>query len=82
MFCAGLFGCSTLTKDVAYKNIVRLCVECGIPHTEKDRALLDAIQNRAARLILKSRWDPESLRWSKSSMQGLYINIELAFTVD
>ena len=37
------------------------------PHTEKDCALLDAVQNRAARWVLKSRWDPESLRWTKSS---------------
>ena len=37
------------------------------PHTEKDGALLDAIQNRAARWVLKSRWDPELLRWTKSS---------------
>ena len=33
----------------------------------KDCALFDAIQNRAARWILKSRWDLESLRWTKSS---------------
>ena len=37
------------------------------PHTEKDGALLDAIQNRAARWVPKSRWDPELLRWTKSS---------------
>ena len=66
-----MFGCSTLAKDVPYKSIVRPSMEytCEVwnPHTEKDCALLHAIQNRAARWILKSRWDPESLRWTKSS---------------
>ena len=56
---------------MAYKSIVRPSMEYAcevwIPHTEKDCPLLDAIQNWAARWILKSRWDPESLRWTKSS---------------
>ena len=50
-------------RNVAYKSIVRPSMEyaCVVwnPHTEKDGALLDAIQNRAARWVLKSRWDPE-----------------------
>ena len=66
-----MFGCSVLAKDVAYRSIVRPSMEyaCAVwnPHTEKDSTLLDAIQNRAARWILRSRWDPESLRWSMSS---------------
>ena len=65
-----MYGCSTLAKDVAYKSIVRPSMEyaCEVwnPHTERDCALLDVIQNRAARWILKSRWDLESLRWTKS----------------
>ena len=56
---------------MAYKSIVRPSMEYAcevwIPHTEKDCALLDAIQNWAARWILKSWWDPKSLRWTKSS---------------
>ena len=48
-----MFGCMTLAKDVAYRSIVRPNVEyaCALwnPHTEKDCALLDAIQNWAAR---------------------------------
>ena len=66
-----MFGCSTLAKDVAYKSIIRPSMEyaCEVwnPHTEKDCALLDAIQNQAARWILKIQWDPESLRWAKFS---------------
>ena len=42
-------------------------VLCGIPTAPRKTALLDAAQNRAARWVLKSRWDPESLRWIKSS---------------
>ena len=48
-----MFGCTTLPKNVAYRNIVRPSMEytCALwnPHTKKDCALLDAIQNRAAR---------------------------------
>ena len=61
-----MFGCSILAKDVAYQSIVRPSMEyaCAVwsPHTEKDCSLLDAIQNRAARWVLKSRWDPVSLK--------------------
>ena len=66
-----MIDCSTLPKDVVYKSIVRPSIEYAcevwIPHTEKDCVLLDAIQNWSARWILKSWWDPESLRWTKSS---------------
>ena len=68
-----MFGCSTLAKDEVYKSIVKPSMEyaCQVwnPHTEKDCVLLDAIQNRAARCILKSRWYPESLRRTKSSRE-------------
>ena len=66
-----MFGCSALAKDVAYRSIVRPCMEyaCVVwnPHTAKDCALLDAVQNRAARWIMRSHWDPMALKWTKSS---------------
>ena len=39
-------------------------VRCGIPTLRKTVLYL---QNGAAKWVLKSRWDPESLRWAKSS---------------
>ena len=66
-----MFGCSAHTKNVAYKSIVRPCLEyaCVVwsPHSAKDSALLEAVQNRAARWIVKSHWDPAILKWTKSS---------------
>ena len=60
-----------LAKDVAYKSIVRPSMELACvmwnPHTAKGCALLDAVQNRAARWVVGSRWDPVFLRWTKSS---------------
>ena len=50
-----MFGYSTLSKDVAYRSIARPCVEYACvmwyPHTAKDCALLDTVQNHAARWI-------------------------------
>ena len=52
-----MFGCSALAKD-AYRSIVRPCMEypCVVwnPHTIKDCTLLDTVQDRAARWIMKS----------------------------
>ena len=66
-----MFGCSVLAKDVAYRSIIRPCLEytCVVwnPHTVKDCALLDTVQNRTARWIMKSHWDSETLKWTKSS---------------
>ena len=42
-------------------------MQCGVP-TLRKTSLLDAIQNRAARWVLKSRWDPVSLKWTRSSV--------------
>ena len=42
-----MFGCSAHAKDVAYKSIVRPCLEyaCVVwnPHSAKDSAVLDAV---------------------------------------
>ena len=66
-----MFGCSAHAKDVAYKSIVRPCLEyaCVVwnPHSAKDSAVLDAVQNRAARWIVGSHWDPAAFKWTKSS---------------
>ena len=66
-----MFGCSALAKDVAYRSIVRPCMEyaCVVwnPHIAKDCALLDTVQNRAARWVKKSLWDSATLKWTKSS---------------
>ena len=66
-----MFDCSILAKNVVYIRALlglawSMPVQCGIP-TLRDCALLDAVQNQAARWVLKSCWDPESLRWTKCS---------------
>ena len=42
-----MFGCSAHAKDVAYKSIVRPCLEyvCVVwnPHSAKDFALLESV---------------------------------------
>ena len=73
LFCVELamFGCSAHAKDLAYQSIIRPCMEytCVVwnPHTAKDYALLNMVQNLAARWIMKSRWDSVTLQWTKSS---------------
>ena len=58
-------------KGHGIRSIVRPCVEyaCVVwnPHTARDCALLDAVQNRAARWIVRSHWNSETLKWIKSS---------------
>ena len=52
-------------------GIQEYCMEyaCVVwnPHTAKDCALLDVVQNQAARWIMRSHWDPVALKWTKSS---------------
>ena len=61
IMCRTMFGCSALAKDMAYRSIVRPCMEytCVVwnPHDTRDCALFDAVQNRAARWIVMSHWD-------------------------
>ena len=46
----------------------------GIPiATAKDCTLLDVVQNRAARQIMRSHWNPVALRWTKSSSNSVSV---------
>ena len=44
-----------------------VCLHGVEPHTARDCALLDAVQNHAARWIVRSHWDSETLKCIKSS---------------
>ena len=65
-----MYGCTQEAKINAYKALIRPHLEyaCAVwaPFTACDIALLESVQNRAARWI-KSFWDPIAQRWSKSS---------------
>ena len=65
-----MYGCTQEAKIHAYKALIRPHLEyaCAIcaPFAACDIALLESVQNRAARWI-NSIWDPIAQRWSKSS---------------
>ena len=65
-----MFGCSAIAKSLAYKALIRPCLEYGCtvwsPHSQKDKAVLESVQRRAARWI-NSRYDPTTYQWTKSS---------------
>ena len=69
-----MFGCSALAKGMTYRSIYcaghvwSMPVWYGIlSYTARDCALLDAVQNHAARWIVESHWNSETLKWTKSS---------------
>lgn len=64
-----LFGCTKDVKSIAYKVIVRPCLEYASvvwnPHTVSDIDIIEAVQKRAARWICAS-WNPSTFAWNKS----------------
>ena len=66
-----MFRCSVHAKNVAFKSIVRPCLEYASvvwnPHSSKDSALLEAVQNWATRGIMRSHWDPAALKRTEYS---------------
>ena len=65
-----MYGCTDDAKSLAYKALVRPCMEyCSTvwsPHTAKNINILESVQRRAARWI-KSKYDSTLYQWSKSS---------------
>ena len=70
-----LFSCPIYIKAVAYKSLVRPILEYASPvwclHSSKDISQLELIQQRAARWVCGSRWNPDTRSWSKSSASCL-----------
>jgi len=64
-FRRAMYGCTDAAKFLAYKALVRPCLEYGCTDTIKNINLLESIQRRAAQWI-KSRYDPISYKWSKN----------------
>ena len=66
-----MFSCSRTAKYAAYKAIVRPTLEYAAtvwnPHNSGDIHLLEALQNRAARWICGSRWNPPTNSWTINS---------------
>ena len=65
-----MYGCTDVAKSLAYKALVRPCLEYGCtvwsPYTIKNINLLESVQRRAARWI-KSKYDSSLYRWTKST---------------
>jgi len=65
-----MFGCSASAKSFTYKALVRPYLEYSYtvwsPYTQKDKAVLESVQWRAARWI-KSEYDPCTYQWTKRS---------------
>ena len=70
-----LFGCTKDVKSLAYRTIVRPCLEYASvvwnPHTASDINIIEAVQKRAARWIC-ARWNPTTFSWDKSYSDCLH----------
>ena len=69
-----MYSCTDGAKSLAYKALVRPCMEYGStvwsPHTAKNINLLESVQRRAARWI-KSKYDSTLYQWSKNTDECL-----------
>ena len=75
-----MFVCSALAK-----GIVRQCMEYAFvmwnPHTARDCALLDAVQNHAARWTKSSKDCVSDLNWPSLSTGRIFLTCLLLFNV-
>ena len=71
-----LYCCSQSAKSHSYCALVLPLIQYGcpvwLPHYNKDLKLLESIQNRAARWICGSHFNPSTFTWSPSS--GSYLS--------
>ena len=63
-----LFGCTKDVKSLAYRTVVRPCLEYASvvwnPHPASDTNVIEAVQKRAARWIC-AKWNPSTFSWDK-----------------
>ena len=66
-----MYSCNISSKQKAFRSIVLPVLDYTSivwnPHTQKNISVLENIQNRAARWVCRSRFNPCTNTWSKSS---------------
>ena len=67
-----MYTCQSSFKHKAFRALVLLILDYASvvwnPHTHKNVSTLEKIQNRGARWVCGSRFNPQTLKWSKSSV--------------